>query len=742
MLYGYPSVQEARILKSILTTFSDASRALINRVKSQIFFFNTPAATQRSIERILGFSTASLPSKYLGAPLMDSTLKHSSWKQLLEKLEERLTLWTNRALNMASRIILIKVVLQSMPLYLFSILAAPKWILKEIKILQRNFLWGSFGHNIKWALVKWDKVCLPKIAGGIGLRDPEHSNKAMGAKIWWRWLAHPNTPWATLWTAKYTSNYPMEERIRMTELSTGSVFWNSVIQQRSLIQEHSFWEIKSGTTARFWEDSWQQLPRLRDILQDHQILEREMIPQDTVRKFWKTDTNQEHRQWQDATHFLINCPEQTKHYLNAELQKRQVTTLEGMDILRWGYEEKGIFTAKEAYKIIIQDRLNKDKIWEFIWRSANWLKVSTFLWLLCHNRILTWDNLRKRGFSGPSICLMCMKEEETAIHLMQTCQTGRKLWEKAVFRCQKEGRVQGDIKATLCKWEQPPFQSNLLNAFWQLIPGLLMWNIWKERNSRIFKNQSLPLVQIWTKIHQNLVETLSIREWHAEDFPITPQEKTIWDNWGIQINQMVARTKNSAMQGSEPNIWLPPPINMFQLNFDGASKGNPGKAGYGEVIRDHMGNPQCIYLGSIGWDTNNSAELEGLWRGLKLAQKNGFFPLIVEGDSQIIIRMLIKMLHGSPAHKVSKSWRMAQRLELIYNWTVQHQAISCKHIRREGNKLADLLANLGVEDKNSHFEGPISNLESEDQIVKTQEIVLSDIAQFKRTHPDAGAPFS
>lgn len=78
MLFAHPSVQEARHVKSILNTFSEASGALINRVKSQIFFFNTPVTTQRAIEHILGFTLASLPSKYLGAPLMSSALKHSS----------------------------------------------------------------------------------------------------------------------------------------------------------------------------------------------------------------------------------------------------------------------------------------------------------------------------------------------------------------------------------------------------------------------------------------------------------------------------------------------------------------------------------------------------------------------------------------------------------------------------------------------------------------------------------------
>lgn len=71
-----------------------------------------------------------------------------------------------------------------MLLYLFSILATPKWVLRNIRNLQRNFLWGSSGHNIKWALVKWTEVCLLKSVGGLGLRDPLHSNNIMGVRIW------------------------------------------------------------------------------------------------------------------------------------------------------------------------------------------------------------------------------------------------------------------------------------------------------------------------------------------------------------------------------------------------------------------------------------------------------------------------------------------------------------------------------------------------------------------------------
>ena len=88
----------------------------------------------------------------------------------------------------------------------------------------------------------------------------------MGAKTWWKWLTNPGTPLAILWTSKYARNLPLEERLRMSEVSKGSVIWNSAIKHKELIQRHSFWEVRDGGTTRFWGDSWQQLLNLNSII--------------------------------------------------------------------------------------------------------------------------------------------------------------------------------------------------------------------------------------------------------------------------------------------------------------------------------------------------------------------------------------------------------------------------------------------------------------------------------------------
>ena len=87
MLMGLSTIQEARGIKEGLDTFLEASGMKINKEKSQVYFFNTPKIMKRNILRIMGFSEGMLPSKYLGDPLAESTIRQVSWKDLLDKIK-------------------------------------------------------------------------------------------------------------------------------------------------------------------------------------------------------------------------------------------------------------------------------------------------------------------------------------------------------------------------------------------------------------------------------------------------------------------------------------------------------------------------------------------------------------------------------------------------------------------------------------------------------------------------------
>lgn len=77
----------------------------------------------------------------------------------------------------------------TLPLYLLSVLVAPKKIINKIKSLQHKFLWGGAERVNKWTRVAWERVCLPKIRGGVGIiRDISIMNKALAGKRRWKWL--------------------------------------------------------------------------------------------------------------------------------------------------------------------------------------------------------------------------------------------------------------------------------------------------------------------------------------------------------------------------------------------------------------------------------------------------------------------------------------------------------------------------------------------------------------------------
>jgi len=70
--------------------------------------------------------------------------------------------------------------------------------------------------------------------------------------------------------------------------------------------------------------------------------------------------------------------------------------------------------------------------------------------------------------------------------------------------------------------------------------------------------------------------------------------------------------------------------------------------------------------------------------------------IIVEGDSQIIIHLITKIIHGSHPLEVSPSWRLSRLLEEFGSLLQPNITIIPSHVKREVNKVVDSLENEGV----------------------------------------------
>jgi ribonuclease HI len=157
----------------------------------------------------------------------------------------------------------------------------------------------------------------------------------------------------------------------------------------------------------------------------------------------------------------------------------------------------------------------------------------------------------------------------------------------------------------------------------------------------------------------------------------------------------------------------------WRANIDGGSRGNPGPASYGVVIRDPRGEIVARLKKYIGRTTNNVAEYYGLIAALDYAQSNNIRALRVESDSEL----LVKQMRGQ--YKV-KSADLKPLYERAKKMSQAIPAFRIDHVYREQNREADLLANEAMdevsgkppaaESRNSKIESVNSRMENRNSV--------------------------
>jgi len=132
-------------------------------------------------------------------------------------------------------------------------------------------------------------------------------------------------------------------------------------------------------------------------------------------------------------------------------------------------------------------------------------------------------------------------------------------------------------------------------------------------------------------------------------------------------------------------------IAAYQANIDGGSRGNPGPAAYGVVVRDPRGEIVARLKKYIGNNTNNVAEYFGLIAALDYAQTHDIRALRVESDSEL----LVKQMHGQ--YKV-KSEELRPLFERAKKMSQTLTSFRIGHVYREQNREADALVNQALDE--------------------------------------------
>ncbi|MGW5260781.1 bifunctional RNase H/acid phosphatase [Microbispora sp. NPDC004025] len=129
----------------------------------------------------------------------------------------------------------------------------------------------------------------------------------------------------------------------------------------------------------------------------------------------------------------------------------------------------------------------------------------------------------------------------------------------------------------------------------------------------------------------------------------------------------------------------------YVVEADGGSRGNPGPAGYGAVVKDDAGRVLAEAAESIGTATNNVAEYRGLIAGLRallaLGAEGG--RVEVRMDSKLVIEQMAgrwKVKHEGLRPLALEAAGLARRFRVTWTW-----------IPRERNSHADRLANEAMD---------------------------------------------
>lgn len=139
-------------------------------------------------------------------------------------------------------------------------------------------------------------------------------------------------------------------------------------------------------------------------------------------------------------------------------------------------------------------------------------------------------------------------------------------------------------------------------------------------------------------------------------------------------------------------VHVPVKKGVYQIYVDGASRGNPGKAGAGAAIKDAEGTVVRKLKSYLGILTNNMAEYSAMIMALKAARDMGIKDVLIYADSEL----MVKQLNG--VYRVKSHDLMPLFLEATHLLGAFDE-YKIAHIYREGNGLADSLANEAIDQR-------------------------------------------
>jgi hypothetical protein len=358
-----------------------------------------------------------------------------------------------------------------------------KWAVKKIDKIRRGFLWkGSEDVKGGHCLVRWAKIQKPKQLGGLGILDLELFGRAL--RLRWLWLewTEPDRPWVG------------------TEVPCNEV-------DKHLFRVSTEVVVGDGRRAKFWDSPWLSGQAPRDLAPNLYKLawrKNQTVHDDTHNCNWTRGL------WRMTT------ATEMAEFISLWALVSEVELSHTEDIIRWRWTANGHYSSRSAYKAqLIGSYCTFDAM--AIWKAKTEGKHRFFAWLLVQRKILTADKLLARNWPCNPMCPLCDQEDETARHLCLQCVFAQEVWVLVAAWSDNTVTVPRRLQTLESWWSTGlAYASAADKSKRASIMIYTAWNIWKERNRRIFEAKTATPRRVFQLIKDEMALRASACEFAVE----------------------------------------------------------------------------------------------------------------------------------------------------------------------------------------------------------------------------------
>ncbi|GMI95175.1 hypothetical protein like AT4G29090 [Hibiscus trionum] len=628
----------------------------------------------------IGCQRGSFPSEYLGLPLGAKRNSVALWDPVIEKVQGKLSGWKSGTLSTAGRLILVKSVLSALPIYFLSIFPLPSSVGRHLNSLFANFLWGGgkTANKIHW--IKWDTVCLPKDKGGLGIPNLKIMNRSLLGRWVWKFGVERESWWKKVDCCKNNLDQSSLS-VPNAKFPQASWIWRGMVNNFTMDDEigscfrsHLKFKVGRGDAIFFWHDRWllnvplsMKFPRLFSLSTNKNGRVADFGSYESTGWVWEVRARRNLADWEFDLSLLLMTD-----LNNINLDPKEE------DSLVWDGNGEGVFTIKSCRELLLSTGCSDCSWNSLVWKGLVPPRVDFFLWQLAHGKVAVKTELSKRGVLSESDinCPVCNQCPESTNHLFIHCNASWKLWNIFFRLWNVSFALPNDLKALLLSWDDLVPKSRI----WKLIPGAVLWTVWKVRNSIVFDEGVSDFFLL------SFLSRCRIASWFLAKEP----------KGAVSIDLL---TGNPRLADSLPSCskakpkltqWSPPPVGFFKMNVDGAVIRNWKKGGIGGLLRDSDSTVLMSFHEAVGSGPPILAELKAIRTGLKLFLSSVWSSsgrLILESDCSVALEW-IKGLTSYPLCYESIV-RDIQSMVLDRN-------VICCLVSRIANCKADDLAKKGI----------------------------------------------